>query len=392
MKILIAHNRYQHRGGEDTVVEIEYQALQERGHQLELLEIDNDHISSASSRISAVLNSVRNEHSVRKMQLSLESFAPDIVHFHNTFPTMSPGVIEVVLQRSIPIVHTVHNFRLICANAQLMRSGVPCEACVGHWKLPGIVHRCYRNSVVGSAVSSAVATVTKGLAIKFPLGYNFIALSNFAKGRLVADGIAPAQIHVKGNTVPDLGIGDEIRKPRIIFTGRLSPEKGVETLLRLAPHIRGELDIIGDGPQAPIFANAPPNVHVHGRLPRNAAIARVKTARAIVVPSKWYEGFPMVIAEAMATGTPTIASRLGALPEIVTDGVTGLIVDPNDDEEWLSAINRLLRSEGEARQMGANARNDYVTNHAIAPNMTALEAIYQSALSRVRQTKEIAEK
>jgi glycosyltransferase involved in cell wall biosynthesis len=383
MKILIAHNTYQQRGGEDVVFEHDSAMLASAGLDVWRFTVGNDHIHGLSAQIAAARSVISNRASVRALCDEVRAFAPDVVHIHNFFPTLSPAAVDAVARQGIPVVVTLHNYRLICAGALLMRDDKPCEDCVGHTKLSGVIHGCYRGSRIGSAAVAAMGAYFKGLLKTHARRLTLIALTEFGKSRFVADGFPAEMIEVCGNVISDPGIGLPQRERRIVYVGRLSAEKGVDTLVRAARDLDGTIEIIGDGPERRRLAEeAPQNVEFRGQLTGAEVRERMKRATALAIPSRWYEGFPLVSLEAMATGTPILASRIGALAEIVADGTTGILIPPDEEAAWRAAMQRILQFPHEAETLGSQARSVYLKAHSVEAGISNLKRIYANALAK----------
>jgi glycosyltransferase involved in cell wall biosynthesis len=384
MKILIAHNTYQQRGGEDMVFEQESAMLAATGFDVRRFMVHNDHIHGLTGKLAAARSIIVNKASIAALCTEVDAFRPDVVHFHNFFPTLSPASVGAVARRGIPAVLTLHNYRLICAGGMLLRAGRPCEDCVAHTGLAGVMHGCYRGSAVGSALVVGMGMYFKRLLEQYHRAITLIALTEFAKSRFVADGFRPERITVRGNVIADPGAGLDTRERRVVYVGRLSPEKGVDTLLSAARDVDGVVEIIGDGPERTrLEAMAGANVVFRGQLPSPEVLARVKSATLLVVPSRWYEGFPMVVLEAMATGTPVLASRIGSLAEIVTHEQTGLLLPPDDATSWHDAMADLLRSPSRAASLGTNARARFLERHSMPIGMESLAEIYERAREKL---------
>ncbi len=385
MKILMAHTAYQQRGGEDAVFDSEAALLEQNGYEVRRLLVRNDHIVGITAKIKAALSIVCNKGSVGQMKAALDAFQPDIVHIHNFFPTLSPAVIAVAARRGVPVVVTLHNYRPLCAAATLMRNNKPCEACVGKSRWRGVLYRCYRNSVIGSACVGFIGGYLKKIIRKYPNKITFIALTEFAKSRYVADGFPAQNIVVRGNGMGDVGAGAPQRENKLIYVGRLSAEKGVETLIQAARDIDGIVEIIGDGPDRQMLeTKAEGRVVFSGALPPDKVLDKIKTARAVVMPSRWYEGFPMVVLEAMASATPVIASRIGSLAEIIQDGETGFLVDPFDPDAWKQKLSVVMNDAEGAARVGQQARQHFLTHCTNAAMLGKLLVIYREATGRAK--------
>ena len=246
----------------------------------------------------------------------------------------------------VPIVMTLHNYRLLCVNAQLFREGGPCEDCVGTHPWRGVRHRCYRESYLASAISAAAIQSNRWLKT-WQKADLLLALTEFARTRFLSAGLPPDRVHIKSNFVDDPG-------PRrcaaassrtVLFVGRLSEEKGIAQLLDVWAAAKLEnltLSIVGDGPmRSSIEARAPANVQFLGRLPGNEVEELMLSSRALIFPSIWYEGQPMVLLEALAAALPVVASEIGGVPETIADPGAGLLADPSDPASWTRAISRL---------------------------------------------------
>src|SRR5712692_7087883 len=327
MKLLLVHNRYRQSGGEDTVFEFEASLLARRGHEVDRVLVSNDDIQSFSEKTRTALSLTWNKAGYALVAGAIERFRPDIVHVHNFFARLSPSVYDAAVEAGIPVVQTLHNFRITCANGLLLRNGAPCELCVTGSPYNAVRFRCYRNSRVGSiAVARMIAAHRRRGTWRKKVA-RFVALSEFARDRFVAAGLPAERITVKPNGTDDPGARPEGPTTAVLYVGRLSEEKGVRTLLEAARGASVPIRIVGDGPlRAELEATAPKTVAFLGHLSRDAVLAEMARALCLVVPSIWYENFPMTLVEACAVGLPAIVSRLGALPEIVEDGITGLHV------------------------------------------------------------------
>lgn len=389
MRILLAHNRYQQAGGEDSVFSAEADLLRGAGHVVSTVLVSNDAIQGAGPRARAALTATYNPQGRRLMARALEEHRPDIVHVHNFFPVLSPAIFDACEAAGVPAVWTLHNFRVTCANGLLFRNGVPCEECVGRLPLPAVRHRCYRDSFAGSAAVAAMIGYHSLAGTWHRKVARFIALTDFAKAVFVASGLPQERIAVKPNFIPDprpeLG---EIATERCgaVYVGRLSAEKGIRTLIEAWKSLGDvPLTIIGDGPErAAAEAIAPGNVRFAGWLDRGAVHKAMASAEMLIVPSLWFENFPVVVVEAMALGTPVIASRLGALTSIVTDRVDGRHFAAGDAVDLARIVREVLGDRVGLAALGAGARRTWETLISPGPNLTCLSGIYDSVLEGAR--------
>lgn len=388
MKVLVAHNRYQGRGGEDVVFEEEVALLREAGHSVETLTVTNDAIDTFSARVRTTLSTAENREGMRAMGKAVDGFGPDIVHVHNFFPLLSPAVFDICRAKGVPAVVTLHNFRTICAGGMLQREGRVCHKCLRTSNMWGVVHRCYRGSVVGSASSAWMISKHQRRGTWTRPGLRLIALSEFARNIFVQTGFHSDMIDVKPNFLRDVGEPDFTRSRKgMLYVGRLSPEKGVAALVEAASRANFPLRIAGDGPElAALRARATDNVTFLGSISRADVALEMSSAAALVVPSLWYEGFPMVVVEAFSRGTPVIASALGALAEIVSDGVTGLHSPAGNVNTLIECVNRLLGDPAFTSRCGKAARDTFCRLYTPEKNLIQLESIYQKFAETTTKT------
>ena len=386
MKVLLVHNRYQQRGGEDAVVDAEACLLANRGVQVQRLDADNDAIQGALAKIRVSTTQFSGSPDMRqRIGNALQTFRPDVVHVHNWFPTISASIFRQCKTAGVPVVHTIHNYRLLCVGATLFRDGCVCEDCIGStFRTPGIRHKCYR----GSGIGSAAATV--GMLAHWTAGTwhqsvdRFIALTEFSRRKLVEGGLPEAKIVVKANFVdpePEPGAGDG---NYFLYAGRLTEEKGLRVLLEcwkngpeLAP-----LWILGDGPLRNEVENAAAtlgNVHWLGMKSSEEVLFLMKRAKATLCPSLWYEGMPRVVIESLAVGTPVIASQIGGYPEMIVDGESGALFAYGDAGALLGRV-RELEARDAFEKMRPDARLRFLAEYTGEKNFSVLLNIYRTAM------------
>jgi glycosyltransferase involved in cell wall biosynthesis len=389
MKILLVHNTYQQPGGEDVVFNQERQLLEGAGHQVLTYCRSNSEIAGHSLfwRPSLAVKTIWAKDTRRNFAGLLRRERPDLVHVHNTFVMVSPSIYAACHEARVPVVQTLHNYRLLCPAAIFFRHGRVCEECFEHSLWRSVVHGCYRNS---RAATSAVALM---LAVHrwrrtWTRGVNcFIALSEFSRGKFIEGGIPAEKIALKPNFVyADPGCRG-ISGQYALFIGRLSPEKRVVTLLAAWQRLRAPipLRIIGGGPEREFLeasAKQPglSNVCFLGQLPRDEVISALKGARFLLFTSEWYENFPVSIAEAFACGVPVICSRLGAMQEIVADGRTGLHFTPGDAQDLAAKVEWAWTHPEEMAAMGRAARAEYEAKYTAERNYEMLMEIYEKVL------------
>ncbi len=391
MKILLIHNEYRQPGGEEVVVEQERQLLQQAGHQVVHYRRSNVETEGISGlgQLSLVKKIVWASDARQDVALLLRNQKPQIVHVHNTFMVISPSIYSACREAGVPVVQTLHNFRLFCPAAFFYRDGHVCEDCSDHSLWRGIQHACYRQS---RPTTAAVALMLEFHRLRhtWEQGIDtFIALNEFARNKFISLGLPAEKVCVKPNFLySDPGKRTEPGQ-YAMFAGRLSPEKGVSTLLSAWARLKTRipLRIIGDGPllptlQAEAAKRGLSDVHFEGRLNREQTLAAFKGASFMLFPSLWYENFPMVIAEAFACSTPVIGSRLGALEVIVQDGHTGLHFAPGDPADLATKVEWAWNHPEKVQVMGSNARQEFETKYTAEKNYTLLMEIYERAIRR----------
>lgn len=390
MKILIAHNSYQQCGGEDTVVKAELALLKAYGHSVELYQVNNDKVTSFPEKLQVAFNVPYSQVSKKKFLAYLKKYQLQIVHVHNFFPILTPAIYDACIAMGIPVVQTLHNYRTICPGALLMRGGKVCEICIRQSPFKSVFHRCYRNSFLGTfAVARMVAyhrsNQTWGNKVD-----RLIALTRFGKMKFVEAGFPSEKISVKSNFCNiEIPKKQNPEKPRTgcLFVGRLSREKGLSTMMAAWENLKLPLRIAGDGPLIDYVKKANlSNVSILGNLSSEQVSTEMSNAAFLVMPSECYEGFPMVLVEAFAHGLPVIASRLGAMAEIVEDGKTGLHFDPGCPEDLTRKVKWMVDHQEECRQMGENALQVYEEKYTPAKNYSTLQGIYNKVIEEKKKS------
>jgi glycosyltransferase involved in cell wall biosynthesis len=393
MKILIVHNRYQQKGGEDTVVAAEEWLLRSHGHQVELLQADNDYIKNAFTSGLAAAQSIYSLSGKRRMQKELREFRPDLVHVHNFFPTLSPSIFIACSEAGIPAVHTLHNYRIQCAASSLYRAGQVCEECVSSQSfLPGVRHACYRSSHVGSTVVGLTMALHDRIGTWSSRISAYIALTKFAAEKLGRFRIPPEKIFVKPNFAIDRGVGSG-NGNYALFVGRLTPEKGLQTLIDAdaAGALCMDVMVLGDGPMRSALEQAASatgsRLKVKGFVGQDEIAAWMKSAKALLMTSLWYEGDPMVVIEAFSMGVPVIAGNIGNTAATILAEGAGLLYTPGDPLELSAALQRFADHPEAVRQMRQCARNYYLTAHTPEKNYERLMEIYAQASGATSRTR-----
>ncbi len=382
-RVLLLHNRYQIAGGEDVVVQTEKALLEANDHPVALLETNNDDIASPLEKAKAATNAIYSYSSKQWVRAEIASFLPDVVHVHNFFPLLSPSVYYACREAGVPVVQTLHNYRLLCPDVYFFREGKVCEDCLGKFfPWPAIVHGCYHGSRAGTAVVATMLSTHRALQTWTKMVDVYIALTEFARQKFIQGGLPANKIVVKPNFIhPDPREG-EGQGRYALFVGRLSPEKGLETLLKAWEKIgeRMPLKIVGEGSLANVVAEASQKllgVEWLGKQPKEQVLALMKEAQVLVFPSMWYEGFPLVIVEAYAVGLPVIASDLGSPSLLIDQGRTGLHFRPGDSEDLVAKVEWALTHSTELAQMRREARAEFEAKYTAQQNYQMLMDIYE---------------
>jgi glycosyltransferase involved in cell wall biosynthesis len=389
MKILSVHNFYQQRGGEDAVVASESELLMAGGHAVVPYERHNSELRDIGP-VGAIINAVGTvwaPKSYRALTRLLRKEKPDVAHFHNTFPLISPSAYYACAEAGVPVVQTLHNYRLLCPGGTFMRDGMVCESCLGRTiAFPAVAYRCYRGSFPQTTVLAAMLAAHKGIQTWQRKVNVYIALSQFARQKFIEGGLPPDRIVVKPNFVhPDPGA--KVRRGQYaLFLGRLSEEKGLRVLLRAWTMLEQTIPlyVIGDGPmrdeiQVEIERLKLSHVNAIGSIASTEVSKWMHGARFLVCPGLSYEGFPLTIAEAFACALPVIASRLGSLEEIVSNEQTGLHVEPGNVEDLARKVQWAWSHPERVDQMGQQARIKFEKEYAAKQNFKALMDIYRQA-------------
>jgi glycosyltransferase involved in cell wall biosynthesis len=389
-RVLQIHTRYRQSGGEDLVVEAERQLLEEAGVEVRQVIFDNADLRESESLagdLQLAASAIWSRAAERRVRTAIKIGRPQVVHVHNTFSAASPSIYSAAAALAVPVVQTLHNYRLVCPAAVAFRDGRACTDCVAlPIALPAVVHACVRGSRAQSAVAAATIAVHRALGT-----YNhriglYLALTSFQRQLLVKGGFPAKRIRVIRNFLePDPGEGTGERSG-VLYVGRLSVEKGIATLVAAAAEVPGALSVAGDGPLAPSVRDAAPgSIAYLGRLERARVHAELRRALAAVLPSIWFEGFPLVVVEAYAAGTPIIASRIGSLAEIIEDRVTGLLVQPGDASDLAASVRWAIDHPVEMHQMGINARQRYEAQFRGAAHLAALLEAYEGVIAASRR-------
>jgi glycosyltransferase involved in cell wall biosynthesis len=392
VKILLCHNYYRYRGGEDVSFEADIEMLRSFGHELELYTKHNDAING-HGRLALAKNTIWNSQSEREITEIIHRFRPDILHCNNIFPQISPSVYRAANQASLPVVQALRNYRLVCANGYLFRDGHICTDCVDRpSRYPALLHGCYRDSRLATAAVVSMQVVHGAIGTWKNRVDAYFTPSAFARELFIRNGINGNRIAVRTNFVhPDNGLSDG-RGGYALFIGRISPEKGLRVLLQAWQTLHSELPlkIVGTGPDEEAlrreFPNAP-NVEWLGSHSSAEVLTLLADAKCLIMPSEWYETFGRTIAEALSRGTPVIASRLGAIAELVVDGETGFLFEPGNADALVATTKSLIANEDRYQEMRRAAYDSYKARFTREKSHEQLMAVYQTALDHQNSTR-----
>lgn len=389
LKIMTVHNRYLQPGGEDAVYEAESTLLEQRGCKVIRFEEQNQSPNGVIAKIEVAASCTWSVPSHRKIAALLKQHKPDVVHFHNFFQQISPSAYYACQDADIPVVQTLHNYRLICAAATLSREGRVCEECLDQSIWHGVKYSCYRGNKMATAALALMVEFHRKRHTWDTKVDRYIALTEFARRKLVEGGLPAGKFSVKPNFVlPDPG-PREFESPGryALFVGRIDETKGLPVLIEAWRQIPSDIPlvILGDGDYRPqleasLREYGLSNVQYRGRASREQMFAAMKQARFLVFPSIWYEGFPVTIAEAYACGVPVIASRLGSMEELILDGITGYHFEAGSAEDLAATVVRAWRDPEEMLAMGRAARVEFDSKYTADRNYDLLMDIYQQVL------------
>lgn len=394
MRILIVHNAYQKKGGEDFVVKSEAELLRTHGHEVQELLYDNDELKGGLAKVRLSLSLFYNQTSAQLLEEAIEGFNPDIIHVHNIFYIASPSVFYVAKRKGIPVVMTLHNYRLICSGALLLRSGQTCELCIKKtFPMAGIKHKCHKESRFQTLHLTLMTSIHKMLGTWKNKIDTFVVLTEFVKEKVSNSSLAlpKDKIVVKPNFVDDLGFSPaDQRGEYFLYVGRLSHEKGIQILLQAIekyPHLK--VEIIGDGPMRPqveALQAKYPGVKFWGFQNKDFIKERLTGALALVFPSINYEGMPLTVLEAYATGTPVISSDIGNINLLIDNGVNGLHFRTGDPQSMGERMTEFSKNRGQYLHFYENARSTYEQKYSPDAGYQALIKLYGHVLQKKGKT------
>lgn len=384
MNVLLVHNHYRYAGGEDAVLEAECRLLEGAGHRVSRYARHNDEIREFSPRrrVALLWEATWSRISYREIRALVRRQRPDVVHVHNVVPLITPSVYYACRDERVPVVQTLHNFRLLCPSALLLRNGRICEECPQHSLARSVRHACYRRSRVQTMAVARMLSVHRRMGTWQSKVDAYIALTRSCHRTFAQYGVPAGRLFVKPNFLASPPEPSSRHQGFVLFLGRLSVEKGLHTLLRASQRFRDiPLKIAGDGPlreelRCTAKANALEHVDLLGHRPASECLDLLGAARFLVMPSEWYETFGLTLVEAFACGKPVVASRLGAMAELVEHGRTGLLFEPGNAQDLADKVRWMVENEDVAMEMGRNARAVFEEKYTAERNYEMLIGIY----------------
>lgn len=384
-RVLIVHNDYQLTGGEANVAENEARMLAEHGHEVCFYRRDNAEIAKYSilQKVRLACGTLFSFRTYREVRARIRQDGITVVHVHNTVPLISPSVYYAAWAEHVPVVQTVHNYRFLCPNGMFYRDGHICEDCLRRGLYCAVRYGCYRNSRVQSLVLSASIALHR-LLHTYRRVEAYICLTSFGKEKLSAK-LPASHLFIKPNIVSvDIApIPYDGHGAAYVFLGRLDAEKGVWTLLKAferLPHC--SLIVIGGGPEetamrAYIAEHGLQNIMMTGQLAHAEAVGYVARARALVMPTQWYEGLPLTVLEAFALGTPVIGSRVGNVGAVVSESGGGFLFDQTDPQALADCID--AKTQPQLAAASEKALQAVREKYDLEKNYAMLLAIYDTA-------------
>jgi len=388
MKILLIHNQYKQKGGEDVVFKAESSLLKEKGHTVYEYKISNNNLKTESlfDKIKVGINTIWSVKSYREIKKLIKEIQPDVVHIHNTFPQLSPSIYWAVKSLNIPVVQTLHNYRLTCANGLLYRNSKICEECVKRGKYSALKHKCYRGSFLATLSLVIMFYLHKIIGTYKNKVDLYITLTNFAKNMMIESGLPEDKIKVKPNFV-NINFNKTIytdinkRKKQFVFVGRIVKEKGIDLLLEAFDQNIEDFDlvVIGEGPERENLQRKyrkNKRIKWYGQLNNDEVLEEISKSYSLVMPSKLYETFGMVVIEAFSVGTPVIVPNHAGFPDIISPNENGYLFQPNDLTDLALKMKKIIALNNNWNEFSKNALKSYEKYYTSEKNYQYLMDIY----------------
>lgn len=391
LKILQVHNYYKQRGGEASVIEMERTLLEKNGHVVILFCKDSALESGSLVALKTAWKMPYSQTVFEELSKILMTDQPDIVHVHNTFPLITPSVFYACKKLGIPVVYTLHNYRLIYPNALLMHNGEIDLRTINNSAYSVVKDKVYQNSLMKTYAVSRLIEFHKKNSTWYTQVDKFICLTDFAKRIFMDWGLPENLLAVKPNFVQDPyrkfpDLNPDFKREGFLFVGRISKEKGVEDLIRtwINYDLEIPLNIIGDGElKNNLQEISKKNKYINwiGYQNKENVYLWLTKVKALILPSIWFEGFPMTLAEAMAAGTPSIVSNIGSQHTIIKDGISGLHFNVSDQKDLMEKVISLDENPEQVTKLSEGARSIYLNQFTEQVNYGQLLNIYKSVIN-----------
>jgi glycosyltransferase involved in cell wall biosynthesis len=408
MRICFANNFFYRRGGAETVLLSEMAGLERRGHEVSIFARQHPlnlktswsrwfvpfrefHTLTGAGKLTAAFRIIHNRQAARHFKRMLQSAQPDIIHAHNIYGGLTTSILAIARQERIPVVMSLHDYKLVCPSYQMQRKGRPCEACLGGQFHFCLLHACHKENLSASAVYTAESCYNRWFG-RYGWVDTLIAPSRFLLQVHRKGGLQERIVHLPNpanipSSQTTLGSGRNLGYA--VYLGRLSQEKGLMVLLEAAHGLDFPVVIAGDGPlkhplEEILRITQPSPIRLAGRLEGRPLEGLLGNAAFLVLPSTWYENHPMCAIEAFSAGKAVVASRIGGIPELVQDGETGLLVEPGKPRELRAAMMKLWANPLLAAKLGLQGQR-FVRDHLdLKTHCIALEQIYSEVIERNR--------
>lgn len=399
MKIALFHNYYNFPGGEDCVFESESRCLQDLGHQVCQYTIRNaDNLSTPSllTKIKTARNAIFNQEQYAQIKKFLLLEKPSISHVHNWFPLFSPSIYKAHQDAGVPIVQTLHNYRMSCASGNFQRNNQDCTLCINGDYRHAVYHKCYQGSLLGSIVWRQIVSSRQNQTLFHQGVHAYITPSEVVAKKYLKIGIHPSLLHVIPNGCVDVSTSEKnpSRHLSFIFAGRLVREKGISFLIQAWNQLFKEqidktplLHILGTGPlekEVHSLAKDNPQIIFHGQISHAQLIDKIKKSTALIFPSLWEEPFGLTIIEAMSCGKAVIASDIGAPQEIIQSGETGFLFPPQNINELIKKIYAFMDSPNLTEKLGEKARQRYLSKYTEKAHALQILSLYDEVIKKQR--------
>lgn len=382
MRIVLVHNYYKESGGEDQVFINEKNLLIRNGHKVFTYERKNKlELNSLFSKVKIFFQVHYNRSSKKQFHHFIKLNNPDLVHVHNFFPLITPSIYDACVEEGIPVIQTLHNFRLICPTSILMHNGKIYRKSIEKGAYSSIIDKVYKKSYLGTYAVSRMIEFHKNNGTWENKVDKFIALTTFSKSIYVEAGFPKKKISIKPNFFQKKVKLQKNKRSGALYVGRISPEKGIKTLISAWQGINYPLKIVGDGPLISEITSANnSSIKSIGALSQNKVMEEMSKASFLILPSLCYEGFPMVILESFANSLPVIASDHGSISEIITNNKNGLLFEPGDSIQLKKKVKWMFENPEACMKMGMNAKIEYDTKYTPDNNYNKLIQIYNNTI------------